>query len=230
MLFKTSSSATRPVDPVWVLAAGCALAFLSAAVNAVFLVRVGASVSHLTGDVSRAAVEVAGAQSGHQRSASYLLYATLSFVTGATTAGFFIHHPDLQIVRPYGRAIAGIGLCLLFAHFLIPQHPIQALALSAFACGFQNALTTHYKGIILRTTHLTGLLTDLGSNLGLRLRGHLVQRRKILVPLALSVSFFAGAAVGSVLVIRGHSNPLLLLASVYILGGTGLSIWKHWKP
>ena len=212
MLSETSTRKTRPVNPLWVLAAGCSLAFLSAAVNAVFLVRVGASVSHLTGDVSRAAVEFAGGQAGHQRSASYLLFATLSFVTGATTAGFFIHHPDLQIVRPYGRAIAGIGLCLIIAHFLIPKHPIQALVLSAFACGFQNALTTHYKGIILRTTHLTGLLTDMGSNLGLRLRGHPIQRRNIVVPLLLSISFFGGAAAGSILVIRRSELPARLFA------------------
>ena len=229
MIFKACASTTRSIEPIWVLVAGCFLAFLSAAVNAVFLVHVGASVSHLTGDVSRAAVEVAGAQSGHNRSAAYLLYATLSFVTGSTSAGFLIHHPDLQIVRPYGRSIAGIGLCLLFAHFLIQKHPIQALALSAFACGFQNALTTTYKGIILRTTHVTGLLTDFGSNLGMRLRGRPVPLRNVMVPLVLSVSFFAGAAAGSVLVIWGKGPPLLFLASVYVLGGTGLSLWKHWR-
>jgi uncharacterized membrane protein YoaK (UPF0700 family) len=218
----------RPVSDGWVLAAGCALAFLSAAVNALFLVRVGASVSHLTGDVSKAAVAIVGAHDGHERSGAYLLAVTLSFIAGATTSGFFIHHPELQLVRPYGRAIFAIGVCLLGAHFRIARHPIEALALSAFACGLQNALTTHYKGVILRTTHLTGLLTDLGSNLGLRLRGYPLPLPKILVPLALSLSFFAGAAAGAGLVLRNGGHPLLLLASLYIAGGVGVSLWKHW--
>jgi|GEM_PF-5134493 len=46
---------------------------------------------------------------------------------------------------------------------------------SGNACGFQNALATHY-GLVLRTTHVTGLLTDLGTNLGMRLRGHRYSR------------------------------------------------------
>lgn len=36
------------------------------------------------------------------------------------------------------------------------------LALLAFSCGAQNALFTHYSKSIIRTTHLTGITTDLG--------------------------------------------------------------------
>ena len=39
--------------PGWVLTGGCLLATLAAAVNADFMLRLGATVSHLTGDFSR---------------------------------------------------------------------------------------------------------------------------------------------------------------------------------
>lgn len=230
MTAKTPRKELRSLSPGWALIAGCVLAFLSAGVNAFFLVRVGTSVSHLTGDVSRVAVEIAGSHTAFDRRAYHLVAATLSFLLGAAAAGFGIHHPDLIVERPYGRSVSGIGLLLLSAHFLLPNHPVQAIALSAFACGFQNALATHYKGIILRTTHLTGLLTDLGSNIGLRLRGHHIRKRKIVVPLLLCVSFFAGAAAGSALVLGGASHPLLILSGAYIAGGACLGLWKHGGP
>ncbi len=217
----------RPIPslhPGAALAAGCVLAFLSAGVNACFLVRLGTSVSHLTGDVSKVAVDFAQAQAGVHTSVRQLLSATLGFVGGAGAAGFCIHHPELGVLRPYGRSIVSIGLFLGLAHFLLVGAPACAIALSAFACGLQNALSTHYKGIILRTTHLTGLLTDLGIQLGMRLRGHRTPSRKIAVPFFLVLSFFAGAAAGASLVISGYPNPLLLLSIAYVLCGIGWSV------
>ncbi len=214
--------------PRWALAAGCGLAFLSAAVNACFLVRLGTSVGHLTGDVSRVAVEIASSQAGIHRSVSNLLAATLGFLTGAASAGFYIHHPNMELARPYGRSIIVIGLCLGVSHFMLPQHPSYAVGITAFACGLQNALATLYKGIVLRTTHLTGLLTDLGSNVGLRLRGHRIKTRRITVPLLLVFSFFAGAATGSALILSGNKQALLMIAGTYLTGGLGWSLMKYW--
>lgn len=207
------------------LATGCVLAFLSAAVNACFLVRLGTSVSHLTGDVSRVALDLVRTQAGIQIGVTHLLAATLGFVTGASFAGFWIHHPELGVLRPYGRSIMGIGGCLGISHHLLSSHPIYAVAIASFACGLQNAMATHYKGTILRTTHLTGLLTDLGTQIGIRLRGYRLQSRKILVPLALALSFFIGAGAGAALVMSGHRAPLLLLAGMYFAGGLAWSLW-----
>lgn len=39
------------------------------------------------------------------------------------------------------------------------------LSILAFACGSQNAIFTHYSNSIIRTTHLTGITTDLGIGL-----------------------------------------------------------------
>ncbi len=211
----------------WVIAGGCALAFLGAAVNACYLIQLGTSVSHLTGDVSKVAME---AVQGHHRTtaaALNLMAAAFGFVFGATTAGFFIHHPSIEFSRPYGRAVTAIGLCLAGAHFTLDSIPVLSICLASFACGFQNALATHYRGMVLRTTHITGLLTDLGTNLGMRLKGHQVASWKLLIPTLLVVSFFIGALFGSTLVIALHSPALLILAVIYITGGIGWSIYKH---
>jgi uncharacterized membrane protein YoaK (UPF0700 family) len=40
------------------------------------------------------------------------------------------------------------------------------------ACGLQNAMVSTYSGAIIRTTHITGTVTDLGAMIGQYLRGH----------------------------------------------------------
>jgi uncharacterized membrane protein YoaK (UPF0700 family) len=43
------------------------------------------------------------------------------------------------------------------------HHSVYMLAI---ACGMQNAMTTRYSGAVLRTTHLTGMVTDVGLLIG----------------------------------------------------------------
>lgn len=203
------------------------MAFLSAAVNAYYLTQLGTSVGHLSGDVSKVAWD---AVAGHRHvtvAAIKLITAALSFVFGAASAGFFIHHPNIEFSRPYGRAVTAIGLCLAGAHFTYVSQPIVSIGLASFACGFQNALATHYRGMVLRTTHVTGLLTDLGTNLGMCLRGHHIEHWKLMVPTCLVLSFFAGAILGSAMVVIFDGPALLILSSLYIVGGVGWSIYKR---
>lgn len=218
---------TRQPHPRWVIAGGCCLAFLGAAVNACYLIQLGTSVSHLTGDLSKVAMDAVEGHSRISRAALNLIFAAVGFVLGAATAGFTIHHPTIEFSRPYGRAVIAIGVCLAAAHFSLGPAPVLSVSLAGFACGFQNALATHYRGMVLRTTHVTGLLTDLGTNLGMMLKGHQIARWKLLVPTLLVMSFFAGAVFGSILVIALSGPALLILAGMYIGGGIGWSIYKH---
>ena len=217
---------TQP-NPKWVIVGGCCLAFLGAAVNACYLIQLGTSVSHLSGDVSKVAMEAMQGQRYNSVAALNLITAAFGFVLGAATAGFFIHHPTIEFSRPYGRAVIVIGACLAAAHFSLAALPPLSIGLAGFACGFQNALATHYRGMVLRTTHVTGLLTDLGTNLGMKLKGHQIARWKLWVPTLLVLCFFAGAVFGSTLVIALNRPALLILAGMYIAGGIGWSFYKH---
>jgi uncharacterized membrane protein YoaK (UPF0700 family) len=211
-----------------VIVGGCFLAFLSAAVNAGFLIHMGTSVSHLSGDVARVGVDVIRSYQEMTGIIANLVTATGGFVTGAAAAGYFIHHPEFTFARPYGRSVAVIGVCLILAHLFLERAPIAAVLLASFACGLQNALATHYRGVILRTTHLTGLLTDLGSNIGMRLKGHAIDPWRIGIPASLAAFFFLGAAFGSALILWWNLPFLLILAGLYISGGLGWTVYKHW--
>ncbi len=65
-------------------------------------------------------------------------------------------------------------------YFLSRGVAIGQLAASA-ACGLQNAMATTYSGAIVRSTHLTGIFTDLGLMLGGKLRGNPVDKRKLML-------------------------------------------------
>lgn len=219
----------KPVQarPGWVLLGGCILAFLAAAVNADFMLRVGVSVSHLTGDLSRITVEALKAGGRWSHEAAILCLSLVGFVGGAATAGFFIHHPNLQLGRPYGRSVMFVGLLLMICHPLLKVAVLWACFLAAWACGMQNALATRYRGLVLRTTHITGLLTDLGQLLGMRLRGHPIESWKITTPLLLSSAFALGAAAGAALHLTTSIPVTFACGSVYVVGGLIWSLLKR---
>lgn len=100
-----------------ILVGGCVLAMLAAAVNADLLIRLGISVSHLTGDLSRINTEAIRSGRHGSAEAGLLALTIAGFVTGATASGYFIHHPSLDTSRPYGRSIVMIGLLLLIVSF-----------------------------------------------------------------------------------------------------------------
>jgi len=214
-------------NPRWAVFGGCCLACLGAAVNAYYLVQLGTSVSHLTGDVAKMAMNIVEGRLQISGAVLSLLAATAGFVLGATAAGYAIHHPTMELSRPYGRAVMAIGVCLGTAHFTFLPVPILSIGLAAAACGFQNALATHYRGMVLRTTHLTGLLTDFGTNLGMLLKGHQMARWRLLTPALLVLSFFLGALSGCVLAISQPRYALLLLATCYLLGGLAWAWFQH---
>jgi len=209
------------------LAGGCALAFLASAVNTSYLVLVGMSVSHLTGDLSRFAADTLGGGKESTLTALSLGLALTGFVFGAALSGFLIDTQNLTLSRPYGRTVSFIGCLLWVAAKVIGHSPWLAVFLASFALGVQNALASHYRGMILRTTHITGLLTDFGAFVGMKLRGRLIPLWKCVVPALLVFSFFSGAAVGAALSLAFQTSSLFILSGIYLIGGLCWSVIKR---
>jgi len=217
-------------SPNRALIGGLLLAFLASAVNVQFLLSLGTSVSHLTGDVSRITSDAIVRPTGWSSEAKILGMALLGFLTGATACGYFVHHPTLSLNQPYGRSISGIGLTLILVSFISPNYPASGVFLAAAACGFQNALATRYKGLVLRTTHVTGLLTDIGQMTGMRFAGHVIESWKIIIQVLLVVAFVLGALGGAALHLYSGKSPLLILGIAYLITGCVWSLLKHRFP
>lgn len=70
--------------------------------------------------------------------------------------------------------------------------------ISSFAMGIQNGLCTQLTNAVVRTTHVTGLSTDVGMILGRIAAGHSTAepwRLKVLLPILFG--FIFGAALGT---------------------------------
>ncbi len=90
------------------------------------------------------------------------------------------------------------------------------MALAAAAAGLQNAYASAYRGMVVRTTHATGLITDIGFLAGAAV-------------LAGLLAFFVGGGIVGALVrpILG-SDTLTLLGTGLILAGGGYFAWRRW--
>lgn len=205
---------------------GCLLAFGAAFANTGLVLHTGTSVSHLTGDISRFNIDIAQWSQAAFDEILFVTSAAFGFLLGATMSGYVVHHPSINISRPYGRSIGFIGLLFIGSSMLVASHPAFAIGMAALGCGFQNALATHYRGLVLRTTHLTGMFTDLGVNLGMRLHGYEIALWKIAVPAMLILSFCAGGLAAAVFESL-HQDSIRIAGYAYTLAGMGWSVWKH---
>jgi uncharacterized membrane protein YoaK (UPF0700 family) len=92
-----------------------------------------------------------------------------------------------------------------------------------FAMGLQNAMVTIISGSIVRTTHLTGLFTDLGielSQMAFYRRPEQQYRLQSSIKLRLAIIFFffTGCITGGLLYAYLHMQTLLIAIGCLFLG------------
>lgn len=182
--------------PRWVEFGGFWLAGVAGAVNAIGLLGFKhQAVSHLTGTTTLFSLAVADLDLSE---GTHLLLVLASFVCGATLSGLVVGNAALRLGRSYGVALCTEGLLLLLAMVALIGGSVVGHFLASAACGLQNGMVSTYSGAAVRTTHVSGLFTDLGIMLGARLRGHPLDRRKAQLFLLLIGGFVVGGTVGAV--------------------------------
>lgn len=217
----------RQFSPAQIVLGGCFLAFGASFLNTGFILVTGTSVSHLTGDIARIGSGLSTFGSGNALHIVNVVTATIGFITGATISGFLLHHPTIEITKPYGRILSSLGVFLIAAHFAHWNFPLLAIAAASAVCGVQNALASRYRGVVLRTTHLTGIFTDFGIHLGMRLRGHRIESWKLLIPVCITFSFLAGAVTSGALMLHDKDDWILSAGIGYFFGGILWSVYKR---
>lgn len=151
-------------------------------------------VSHLSGIATLVGIEAAQANGSL---AMHLVAMVASFVVGAAVSGVVIGGQPLVLGRRYAVCLFLEAALLLVAMVVLSRGSSAGDFLAAAACGLQNAMTSTFTGSMIRTTHVTGVITDLGVALGLRLRGESIGPRRVVLYLLLVVGFIAGGAAGA---------------------------------
>ena len=103
----------------------------------------------------------------------------------------------LKLGHSYGFALALESALLALAVPLLNRHNHLGDYFASCACGLQNAMATTYSGSVVRTTHVSGMFTDLGIFIGHRLRGLPVNTRRLSLCLIIISGFLCGGIVGA---------------------------------
>lgn len=197
--------------PRWVEVGGFCMACIAGATNAVGVLSFDHyAVSHLTGTSTLLGISLAElslAESVH------LLGIIFSFVLGAVAAGAIVGNVALQLGRQYSFALLLESLLLLGALAALTRDFTIGLYLASAACGLQNGMVSTYSGAVVRTTHVTGLFTDLGTMMGAALRGHRPNMRQMVLYLLLIAGFVLGGSIAAILFASVQIYALLFPAS-----------------
>lgn len=189
-----------------------AMAFVAGAVNAGGFLAVSHYTSHMTGVVSSMADELAD---GDLTTALAALAMMLSFFAGAFVCTTLISFGQRRRMRSrYALTLVLEAVLMLVFGFMGNQLQQEirftlpsTVMLLCFIMGLHNAVTSIISGAAVRTTHLTGTVTDIGIELS-RLtyvnvhhrhgRERIVaNRQKLRLLLLILASFLAGGVVGA---------------------------------
>lgn len=191
------------------------LAFVAGCINAIGLLGFEhQSVSHLSGTATLLGTSVFN---GSIQGSLHLAGILLAFFAGAAFSGFLLHGSVLKLGRHYDTALIVESALIFAALYLLSSGSYYGHYAASAACGLQNALATTYSGAVIRTTHLTGIFTDLGIMLGSVLRGETFDRRKGVLFVLIITGFIVGGMFGAYAFARLGFSALLAPGLVCLL-------------
>lgn len=213
--------------PRWVWVGAGALACVGGMVNVVgYLGFEHQAITHLTGTTSLLGAAIAGGETG---SGLRLCGMIVAFMAGAAISGLIIQDSTLHLGRRYGVVLVLESLLLFASIGLFKHQQFAGALLAAMACGLQNAMATTYSGAVVRTTHLSGMFTDLGIGLGHALRGMPLPKRRLMLSCLIIALFATGGVIGAALFRRLAYDALLVPATLTGLVGIGYVGYRQWQ-
>ena len=198
--------------PRWVWSGAWILAFIAGIINVVGLLGFEhETITHLTGNTSRLAEALAELD----LSAALHLAALIgAFVAGTVISGFIIQDSTLQLDRKYSVVLLLESLLLFISVPLLQSHSVFGMYTAACASGLQNAMVSTYSGAVVRTTHLSGMFTDLGISLGHVMRGLPINKKRLWLCFWVISGFLVGGIVGTLVFHAFNYSALLFPAGL----------------
>lgn len=191
----------------------CMLCFCGGFLNALGIIKYSHSISHFTGQISRIAIQSASFEFGEMKS---LFFIIISFVLGAIVSGFLIDGREFNLKKRYGLTMLSLGSGIIFL-YSVSFKSIWFFYYLPFVLGVQNGLFISYKGVVVRSTHISGSITDVGVYIGHCLKGKKEDGWKVLFCLMIVVIFFIGALCGTRTFLYFKDGAFLIIGIIYII-------------
>lgn len=191
-------------------------------INAAGFLAFSVLTTNVTGHAALLAVYLA---TDEWRAARMVALWLVLFLAGAFTSSVYIRKAGADNPYAYSPPVIGIVLVLLFVVFRGKDYDGSLVKTEYFAgsllfvMGMQNALVSIISGALVRTTHLTGMVTDLGIDLSEVFfsggRGNVKLQRRIVLRLAIIFFFLLGGILGGILF--NHFKYIAFLVPVLLL-------------
>ncbi len=200
------------------------LCFTAGFVNACGFLAFATLTTNVTGHAAILAVKITEAD---LTGVLVILVWLLLFLTGAFLSSFYIHKVGRDKVYAYTLPMM-VEILILLAVALwghnygntIIKHELFPGSL-LFAMGVQNAMVSMVSGSVVRTTHLTGIFTDLGIDLSVLAQtaagtaGEL--KKRIYLRVMIIVFFLVGGIAGGFLYHALKNTAFLIPAGVLVI-------------
>ena len=186
------------------------------------------AVSAFTGAYTNSALFLAD---GDVDAFGFQICMILTFMLGACIAGLLTPQAVQYRIEPtYGPTFL-IGAAVLFIASIISYADHKEAVedtvfyLVAIANGIQNGLSSLYSGNLIRSTHFTGISTDIGLFAGQLIRGNNANNWKLVVLIALTISFWTGGFISYYATQHFTSSTLLFNASLFLTVGASMIVF-----
>jgi uncharacterized membrane protein YoaK (UPF0700 family) len=207
------------------------LAFVAGGVNSAGFLSFGYLSANMTGNVSMISDHIS---TGAVDIALSFAAIVLMFIAGAFAASCFIEYgKKKRFSNTYALTLLVevmllMGCGLYSAFFRASANATLVAGLLSFTMGIQNAASTRISGSRIRTTHISGIATDIGVGLSLILGGVGADDRPQLIDrlrlhLATILAFLIGGIAGVLgfmlaggLAFCGFSLVLMTLCARYV--------------
>lgn len=225
MLLREGEARTNDVDR----RLATVLAAIAGALNAAAFHAVGFFSANMTGNLSALSNHVA---IGGWGLAAFFLGIVAAFVAGSAVSTLLVNagrRRQVSAIYAYSILLEGLLLAAVGALDLTVigalRAPLLILGLS-FLMGLQNAVVTRISNARVRTTHVSGMLTDIGIGVGMLLdmiRGREPSdaaaevRAKLRLHTQTVLAFALGGLVGVLLYVAAGGGMLLATAFVLLL-------------
>ncbi len=166
----------------------CLLCATSGLINVSALCLYDAKVTHHTGNLSVLAMEFWERDSAR---AGFICALIFAFFAGSFVCGLLFRDRQFKVGRRYGVVLLILGTVCIALRLGTVSSSVMVLYL-ALMMGMQNGLFIFYKGLMIRSSHFTGYLTDAGFVLAAACMGDKDALRKFFFLSVSILSFLLG--------------------------------------
>eukprot|EP00762_Andalucia_godoyi_P002125 ANDGO_02508.mRNA.1 hypothetical protein len=228
----------RPESIRSLVVIGSCLSVIGGYLNGFSVVQFSQGLTSMTGNLTNSAASITlGRFSWHP------FNALAGFFSGSLLSGIIIKNQAFHVRRRYGVALMFEAAMLMAAGLLLEYSDSDSVAsvwISEFAiacaAAVQNSSFTTFSSAIVRSTHITGMVADVGSILGhvlwyKDLRN--IWKLQVFIPLILS--FYTGAILGALGAVKIGVKSIYIAASATFLSAAvfillrALYRWRHPK-